>query len=320
MRKENMPGGGKQHITICVCTFRRAHLLEELLFELNRQVNGDLFSYSVVIVDNDPDGSAKPVVESLADRLAIHIDYYHEGERNISLARNRCIREARGDFIAFIDDDEVPEKDWLLSLYQLLVSSDADGVLGPVRPLVDPGIPKWLLKSGLLERRGFATGYRITSASDTRTGNVLFQGKLFNHPEASFDPKYGRSGGGDVEFFQRMMLQEKVFVWCDEGVVYEYILPERRTAIYYLKRAFTRGVTNAWKSPFFSVETLKSFLAIPIYTVLLPFCAALGPHVFMKYLVKYCDHMGKILCYMGVQVVKERPYGLTTKGALKNNL
>lgn len=308
MRKENSLGGAKPHITVCVCTFRRAHLLENLLLELDRQVDGGLFSYSVVIVDNDPEGSAKPVVTSPAAEHAIHIDYHHEPERSISLARNKCIREARGDFVAFIDDDEVPEKDWLLRLYQVLVNSSADGVLGPVRPFEDDGMPEWLLKSGLLNRREFAAGYQITNARDTRTGNVLFRKELFDHLKAPFDPKYGRSGGGDVEFFQRMMLQEKVFIWCNDAIVYEHVGPERRNRIYYLKRAFTRGLTNAWKDSFLSSGTLKSLIAIPFYILLLPCCAALGQHVAMRYLVKCCDHTGKILGYMGIKVVTERPY------------
>jgi len=82
------------HISICGCTFARPQLLERLLTKVNHQVTDNCFSYSVVVVDSDPSQSARAVVESARANASFPIDYDVEPERNISLARNRPVRNA----------------------------------------------------------------------------------------------------------------------------------------------------------------------------------------------------------------------------------
>jgi hypothetical protein len=131
---------------------------------------------------------------------------------------------------------------------------------------------------------------------------------LFSNKEDRFDPLYGRTGGGDAVFFKRMMAKGRTFIWCNEAVVFETVPPERQKKTYYLKRAFTRGMTEAWDTPIISMSTFRSIAAILIYGLILPFTLLLGQHVFMKFLVKECDHLSKILAHLGIILVGERPY------------
>ena len=98
---------GQQHITVCVCTFQRPHLLRRLLEKLGEQDFGSLFTYSIVVADNDRLRSAEPVVAEFATISPIPISYCVEPRQNIALARNKAIENATGQFLAFIDDDEV---------------------------------------------------------------------------------------------------------------------------------------------------------------------------------------------------------------------
>jgi succinoglycan biosynthesis protein ExoM len=296
-------------ISICVCTYRRPHLLHRLLEAVGHLRTDGLFTYSVVVVDNDELRSASEVVDRAKSRSAVSMVYDAEPERSISLARNRSVRLADGDLLAFIDDDEFPEETWLLNHVKTMRSSNADGVLGPVLPHFDAHAPSWLIKSGLCERPRFKTGAIIGDFHHTRTGNALVRRTLFTDFGGSFDPKYGRSGGGDAVFFKEMMEKDRLFVWCDEARVYEAIPPERQTRAYYIKRAFTRGMTEAWVTRLLSAGTLRSLLAIVLYGTALPFLLLLGHHHFMRFAVKTCDHLGKILGHLGVDVVRERPYG-----------
>ena len=296
------------HISICVCTYRRPGLLEHLLRTVQTLETHDLFTCSVVVVDNDNRQSAREIVDKVNVTSSIAIEYDVEPERNISLARNRSVKNSNGDLIAFIDDDEFPERSWLFSHLQTLRATNADGVLGPVKPHFSAHAPPWLLRSGLCDRSRFGTGTVLKDSRYTRTGNVLIRRSLFTGSDGFFDPKYGRSGGGDAVFFKRMIQKGKVFVWCDEACVYETVPPERQTRGYYIKRAFTRGMTEAWETRFLRPGTLRSLIAIPLYTAALPFLWLLGEHLFMRYLIKDCDHVAKILGYMGIRVVRERPY------------
>ena len=120
-----------------------------------------------------------------------------------------AVNQAEGNFVAFIDDDEFPEDTWLIKLYDTLKKENADAVLGPVKPHFDDEGPKWLVKSGILERDSFPTGEIIVSSKYTRTGNVLILSDIFHKDKMSFDPKYGITGGGDAEFFHRYLQSGK---------------------------------------------------------------------------------------------------------------
>src|SRR5207245_11391150 len=106
------------HISVCICTYKRPGFLKRLLRELDRQETESDFTYSIVVADNDRLQSASPVVSECAMTSSIPIKYCVEPEQNIALARNKAVENASGDYIAFIDDDEFPAKDWLLTLFR----------------------------------------------------------------------------------------------------------------------------------------------------------------------------------------------------------
>jgi len=114
----NRESSCNRHICVCICTYKRPNLLKRLLKALDLQRTDGLFSYSIVVVDNDECKSAQPVVVSFQQETKLEVKYFVEPEQNIALARNKAVENARGDFIAFIDDDEFPDAAWLLELYK----------------------------------------------------------------------------------------------------------------------------------------------------------------------------------------------------------
>ncbi len=113
------------HIDVCICTFKRPKCLKKLLDGLQEQRTKGLFTFSVAVVDNDAGQSARPTVEESRPQAGFPIQYEVEPEQNISLARNRAVSCATGDFLAFIDDDEYPGRDWLATLFEAQQRSDA---------------------------------------------------------------------------------------------------------------------------------------------------------------------------------------------------
>jgi len=292
------------YISICICTYKRPELLGNLLKKLQRQKTNGLFAYSIVIVDNDHAQSAKSVVESFKQISSIDIDYLCEPEKNIALARNKAIKNAKGNFVAFIDDDEFPIDYWLVNLFRTLKKYNADGVLGPVNPDFEKEPPKWVLKGKLLSRKSYVTGYVLVKPRDTRTGNVLLNRNIFKKEKNLFDPEYGKTGGEDVDFFRRMLNKHYVFVWCNEATVYETVPSGRIKRAYFLRRALLRGVVNSKHAS--KISFIKSLCAFSIYTLALPVLFFVAHHLFMKFMIKNCDHLGKLLAIFGIRVVKER--------------
>jgi glycosyltransferase involved in cell wall biosynthesis len=275
---------------------------------LEEQETGGLFRYSIVIVDNDRSESARQTVESFGRQSNISIGYYVEPEQNIALARNKAVENAKGDFVAFIDDDEFPNEGWLLSLYKAFHEFRADGVLGPVKPLFEVEPPSWITRGRLCERESLQTGTIIRDSKYTRTGNVLLSRRLFHDEETPFDPRFGKTGGEDGHFFRKMIRKGYVFVWCNEAYVSETVPPERLKRSYFLKRALLQGsaLANSEKVSFFSSGGLKSLAALILYTPCLPGLWLLRHDLFMRYLIKECYHLGKLLSVCRLEVIKGR--------------
>ena len=290
-------------ITVCICTYKRPEMLKGLLLKLQKLETSGFFTYSAVIIDNDREGSAKETVDVISARSSIEMEYFIQPERNIALARNMAVKRARGDYIAFIDDDEYPVCDWLLNLFKTYRKFEADGVLGPVRPHFEAPPPGWVLKGGFCDRPEYKTGTFI-DWTKTRTGNVLLGRHLFEniHP---FDPQFS-AGGEDTNFFRERTNEGYVFIWCNEAVVYEIVPPNRLRKSYFVKRAFLRGNVSIHflgTNPRFLDKAgllIKSSSAILLYTVVLPFTLIGGLHIFMKYLLKNIQHASCLLGLLGL--------------------
>jgi succinoglycan biosynthesis protein ExoM len=292
------------HISICISTYQRPALLEKLLEALTLQTTNGRFTFSVVIADNDALESARPVVTRRAVNFPVPLVYCTEPRRSIAYVRNKSIEESTGDLIAFIDDDEFPEKDWLLNLFAALERHDCAGVLGPVRPYYPPGTPDWVRKAGFFKRPEHPTGH-VMAWAGCRTGNVLFRRSIIKGIDPVFSPEFG-TGGSDVDFFRRMTGVGHRFVWCNEAVVQEEVPPSRWKRRILIKRALLRG-RNSFRHPQGRLRNVvKALVAIPIYALALPFLQLGGHHLFMRYLIKLCDHTGRILAAVGLDLVKRR--------------
>lgn len=292
----------RPHIAVCICTFRRPDLLRSLLQSLQHQVTNDAFDYSIVVVDNDASESARPVAESAGREGRVPIVYRVQPEQNIALARNTAVAHAHGDYVAFIDDDEIAEDVWLSRLLGALTTYGAAGVLGPMKVLFDPTPPAWMIKS-CFTRPSHPTGF-VLDWKHQATGNVLVKRRTLDAVEGPFRIEFGR-GGEDVDFFRRAMEAGHVFVWCEEAVVHEVIAPARATLSFQLKRALLRGKATAAGPAGSGLGLLKSAVACAAYTALLPLCLIRGRATFVTYLIKDFDHLGKLLAAFGVDVIKE---------------
>lgn len=295
------------HISVCICTYKRPELLRRLLSKLEEQEKAGLFEYSIVITDNDKSESARETVESCSRQSRICLEYHVEPEQNIALARNMTVRHATGDFVAFIDDDEIPTREWLLRMHATLLKYGADGVLGPVKPLFQAVPPQWISKAGLFDRPNsqcYQTGV-VLDWRQTGTGNVLVKRGVLNEVAGPFNKEFG-SGGEDCDFFRRAMELGKAFVWCEEAAVYEIVPIERTRLSFQLRRALLRGKASLTSPAGNVLGIARSFAACVLYTMMLPVFLIMGRHVFVKYLVSDFDHLGKLLAACRIEIVKEQ--------------
>jgi succinoglycan biosynthesis protein ExoM len=296
-------------ITVCVCTFRRPVDLRRLLDGLTAQ-DDETFSFDVVVVDNDRHRSAESTVQDVSGMLPGRIHYACEPEQNISLARNRAIRMASGNIVALIDDDESPSHDWLRRLHDVLRSSSASGVLGPVVPDVPPDAPRWLKRARFLHRPRHVTGTPITER-DARTGNIMLYRSIFTDEGCWFDPAYGRSGGEDSDFFHRQFKSGATYLWCDEAAVTERVPPERWEASYYVRRSLLTGTVTGQRLQAHNTGTTlvvaknAAFIAAGVVALLPALLLPQEHRLVITRKIAYCSAL--VSAYFGWPLISQRP-------------
>jgi glycosyltransferase involved in cell wall biosynthesis len=122
------PATPELRISVVVCTHRRTHYLPELLDALLRL---EPAPFEVIVVDNDPgDADCRAAVEQAS------FCYVREDRRGLDNARNAGVRAARGDVVAFTDDDCVPSVRWLAPVGRAFAHPGVAAVTGPAFPHV----------------------------------------------------------------------------------------------------------------------------------------------------------------------------------------
>lgn len=247
-------------VAICIITFQRPKGLRAALEAVNAQAfESERPDLRVVVVDNDPEGSARAVCDAMRETMSIPVDYAVEPRRGIPFARNRCIEIARpgADWISFIDDDEEPAPGWMAELLRIQREHQADVVTGPVVPRFVGEVPRWAEKGQFFHRVRHATGTRRDRAF---TNNVLFRADIFDRVAPHFDERMAMTGGSDSHFSQRVARAGFRIVWADEAEVTETFPASRITARWVYQRAYRIGTTSAFVAR--DIQPLPAALAV----------------------------------------------------------
>lgn len=288
-------------VSVCVCTYKRPMLLAKLLDSLASQAIEDNFTYEVVVVDNDKTGSARVVAEAAQKRYpGLALTYAIEHIQGISYARNRTVALGRGEFLAFIDDDEQASPRWLFNLFETMNRHQADAVFGPVLAEYPPGTSKWMIKSRLFERPRYANGTRLTS-SDGRTGNALVGAEWATRRKpAPFDSQLAHSGGEDYDFFKWMASEGGRLVWSDTATVSEIVPQQRQSLKFILERRFRASLTywrgiNMQRSHWRSIpEAFAGATGGVLFAVLGLLAIPFGFHLSARCWVKSMNGFGRV--------------------------
>lgn len=226
----------------------------------------------VIVADNDAAGSAREQVEQLRAAFPRPLHYTIQPERGLAAVRNRLLDaavELGADWIAFLDDDEMPAPDWLCALWRAAHDHAADVVTGPLVPVRAP--------EETADARGGRRQAAGTEPRHVACNNVMFRASLAVDQGLRFDRFYDFIGGEDFDFFNRSRAAGNRHVWAADAVVFERVPPERLTLRYLCYRHFTGAINNvlrgrrdhgtfaAWCR--FLPKLAGKLLAAPVYAV-----------------------------------------------------
>jgi glucosyl-dolichyl phosphate glucuronosyltransferase len=235
-----MPSPANLKVTVAIPTYNRADFLRQTLAGIaEQQFPRDHFE--VLIIDNNSrDHTSAVVAEFATARPAPR--YILESQQGLDRARNRALREARGEIIVFGDDDILVQPDWLA---QIAVPLLADGVAhrigavgGEVIPVFPDGLPDWVREwhaplafrpdAGPLEPRQSPMG-----------ANLAFPRWIFEELgpfHTALDRAAGNYfSGGDSEMIRRVR-GAGYEVWFAPGAAVKHQMPASRTTFRYAAR------------------------------------------------------------------------------------
>jgi succinoglycan biosynthesis protein ExoM len=236
--------GRPLRVQVGILTFRRPALLARLLPQVLAQVE-ELREWTggptgVLVVDNDPEGSAREVCAAHAG-----VRYVHEPTPGIPAGRHRALEESVDcDLLQFIDDDEEPAPAWLVTMVRAWSEHDRPAIVaGSVRTtyLTEPS--PWIVAGRFFERQQPETGTPLDVAA---SGNMLIDMPTVRALGVQFDRDLGLHGGSDTLFSQDVHRAGGRIIACREGAIFDLVPPEHATRRWALQRAWHLGQSRSF--------------------------------------------------------------------------
>ena len=225
-------------ISVIICTYNRAEMLNRAIKSVIDQENSEKFTYEIIIIDDGSTDETKSVVTEISAKTKVPLRYFFNKGSGIAEARNLGIVEASGKWIAFTDDDQWVEKDWLHNLFTIVSRNSAYCVGGTIRldlkreQLCNLGpVCRGLLGEFIPYKEAtICRGKNIPS-----NGNLLIDRKIFDSVGA-YNPAL-LAGGEDHDFIIRAR-SAGYDIWTAPGAIVYHSVP-----LYRLRRDYFRWVS-----------------------------------------------------------------------------
>lgn len=249
-------------LSIIISTYNNAASLVRTLNSVAKQDADKSLWECIVVNNNSTDDTAERVTDFAKEHADINIRLVDEEKQGLSYARNRGIAEAKGQFLAFIDDDETINEGFVSAYVDLFRNHGAFAAAGALKVCYDSARPKWM--SHYTEKmiaNPLDLGREIITITSTVTptgGNMAFNRELFNLYGA-FDTTLGRKGdelfgGEENDMFKRIRdLGERVF-YTPHAVAYHHIADRKLTPEYFDRLSYGVGVSKRLRAEKFGTE------------------------------------------------------------------
>jgi glycosyltransferase involved in cell wall biosynthesis len=269
-------------ITVALCTHNHAERLQRTLTDLGKLAHPSR-PWEIVIVDNGcTDGTPGLLADTAWRPANVPVRIVHEENLGLSNARNRALKVARGKYLVFIDDDETPDPQWLVSYERDMLLYTPDALGGPIEVIFEYGDrPPWLQDEllGFLGHLDHGEGRWLTDPATTfYGGNFAIRKDIFNQV-GEFDSELGRkgrinTGGEDTEFYRRLIDHGCSVRWVSEATIYHRIRANKLRRNYFLELHYRQGMAEGShkrgnRSPVFAGPvgaSIEKCLAAPFYS------------------------------------------------------
>ena len=249
-------------LSIIISTYNNAASLLRTLDSVAKQDYDKNEWECVVVNNNSTDDTAARVATFIEEHSDLNIRLVEESQQGLSFARNRGIAESKGQFVAFIDDDETINEGFVSAYIDIFHNHGAFVAAGKLKVCYDSKRPKWM--SHYTEKmiaNPFDLGNSVITITRTITptgGNMAFDREVFNL-YGGFDTDLGRKGGElfggeENDIFARIRdLGERVF-YTPNAIAYHHIADRKLTAEYFDKLSYGVGISKRLRAEKYGAE------------------------------------------------------------------
>jgi glycosyltransferase involved in cell wall biosynthesis len=208
--------------------------------------------WEVVVVD---DGSERPLEEQVRPLAAGDgpaVRFARQAPSGLNAARNRGALEARGQVIAFLDDDTLVDRDWARAMSAAFADPGCDAVAGRVVLRLEDAAPRWLTP----KLRRYLAEYDQGELARPVHGDPVPVGANCAVRRGAWSSAGGFAAGldragtsllsnGDTEFFRRLLARGATIRYVPEARVEHCVGAERLTRQFFGRRAYAQGASDA---------------------------------------------------------------------------
>lgn len=232
-------------ISVVISSYNRADKLHLAIKALTEQSVGTE-SFEVLVVDNNSTDHSSEVTSSYSDQLDIR--FINEPRQGIGYVRDTGFRLAGGEYVAFLDDDAIPDKEYIRIILHNIRDGSPDCICGPIYPYYTTQKPAWFkdqyeIREIYKIKTSFTTG-------ETASGSNMVWKKSVLEVLGGFNIVLGMqpnqiAGGEDTDLYVRYWKNiDNKIVYDPDVLVYHWVPEYKMSVAYILKRNIAAGI--AW--------------------------------------------------------------------------
>jgi len=234
-------GNGSQMISVIICTYNRSNSLRNTLKSLQEMSVPTNLRWELIVVDNNSKDDTREVVKDCAVTSGLNIKYVFEGKQGLSHARNRSIAEAKGDILAFTDDDCIVSGSWVQSIFKEFKADPEISVIGGRVELYNPN-DRPVTTRTCKERVRFSVPGQFVNLM---AGCNMAVGRQIFAEVGMFDPDFGAGAmflsSEDSDFLYRAYKNNLKIVYSPDVLVYHNHGRRTEAQVESLKQGYVVG-------------------------------------------------------------------------------
>lgn len=255
-----------KRFSVIFCTYNR----EKYIYNALRSIAEQDFpyqDYELILINNNSTDNTEAICKQFqADFPKVDFRYYIENKQGLSYARNRGVKESRGEILIFVDDDATVFEHYLVSIDSLFQSyPDISACGGPIIPVYETEKPKWLSHyTEQLIGGALYEGDRIKPFKNGKYpggGNSAFRKEVFDK-YGLFNVDLGRKGTGligaeEKDLYDRLTCGKEMFYYLPQMGIYHYIPEKKLTDSHFRELTYSIGKSERIRTKSISEKVFR---------------------------------------------------------------